>query len=36
MVCKLDLLSGAKQVSTAMSAGMDDIVRTQKNLTAAY
>ncbi|HHZ97550.1 MAG TPA: hypothetical protein EYN67_18870 [Flavobacteriales bacterium] len=29
-------LSGAKQVSTAMSAGMDDIVRTQKNLTAAY
>ena len=29
-------LSGAKQVSTAMSAGMDDIVRTQKNLTAVY
>ena len=29
-------LSGAKQVSTSMSAGMDDIVRTQKNLTAAY
>jgi len=29
-------LKGAKQVSTAMSAGMDDIVRTQKNLTAVY
>ena len=29
-------LSGVKQVSTAMSAGMDDIVRTQKNLTAVY
>ena len=29
-------LSGAKEVSTAMSAGMDDIVRTQKNLTAVY
>jgi|TARA_R110000824_G_scaffold98252_1_gene234454 hypothetical protein len=29
-------ISGAKQVSTSMSAGLDDIVRTQKNLTAAY
>jgi hypothetical protein len=29
-------LSGATQVSTAMSAGMDDIVRTQKNLTSVY
>ena len=29
-------ISGAKVVSTAMSAGMDDIVRTQTNLTAVY
>ena len=29
-------ISGAKVVSTAMSAGMDDIVRTQTNLTSAY
>ena len=29
-------LSGYKQVSTSMSAGLDDIVRTQKTLTAAY
>ena len=29
-------LAGATQVSTAMSAGMDDIVRTQKNLTSVY
>lgn len=29
-------LKDATQVSTAMSAGMDDIVRTQKNLTSVY
>ena len=31
----LKMISG-KQVSTSMSAGLDDIVRTQKTLTAAY
>ena len=31
----LAMISG-KQVSTSMSAGLDDIVRTQKTLTAAY
>jgi hypothetical protein len=31
----LTMISG-KQVSTSMSAGLDDIVRTQKTLTAAY
>jgi len=29
-------ISGYKVVSTSMSAGLDDIVRTQKTLTAAY
>ena len=32
---RLTMVSG-KQVSTSMSAGLDDIVRTQKTLTAAY
>jgi len=29
-------LVGAKQVNTSMTAGLDDIIRTQKTLTAAY
>ncbi len=29
-------IKNAKQVSTSMSVGLDDIVRTQKSLTAAY
>ena len=29
-------ISGAKQQGTSMTAGLDDIVRTQKTLTAAY
>ena len=29
-------MSGVQQVSTSMQAGLDDIVRTQKTLTAAY
>jgi len=29
-------LSGAKQINTSMTAGLDDIIRTQKTLTAAY
>ena len=32
---RVAMISG-KQVSTSMSAGLDDIVRTQKTLTAAY
>jgi len=32
---QLTMISG-KQVSTSMSAGLDDIVRSQKTLTAAY
>jgi hypothetical protein len=32
---QLKMISG-KQVSTSMSAGLDDIVRSQKTLTAAY
>ena len=32
---EVKMISG-KQVSTSMSAGLDDIVRTQKTLTAAY
>jgi hypothetical protein len=32
---ELKMISG-KQVSTSMSAGLDDIVRTQKTLTASY
>jgi hypothetical protein len=29
-------ISGAKQQGTSMTAGLDDIIRTQKTLTAAY
>ena len=29
-------LVGAKQLTTSMTAGLDDIIRTQKTLTAAY
>ena len=29
-------ISGAQQVGTSMQVGIDDIVRTQKTLTAAY
>jgi len=29
-------LAGAKQINTSMTAGLDDIIRTQKTLTAAY
>ena len=29
-------IKGAKQISTSMSAGLDDIVRTQKTLTSSY
>ena len=29
-------MSGAKQQGTSMTAGLDDIIRTQKTLTAAY
>ena len=32
---RLTMISG-KQISTSMSVGLDDIVRTQKTLTAAY
>lgn len=32
---ELEMISG-KQVSTSMSAGLDDIVRSQKTLTASY
>jgi hypothetical protein len=32
---QLKMISG-KQVSTSMSAGLDDIVRSQKTLTASY
>ena len=29
-------ISGVKQINTSASAGLDDIVRTQKTLVAAY
>ena len=29
-------MSGVKQINTSASAGLDDIVRTQKTLVAAY